>query len=237
MDHVQAYEGLTELMHVASAETRYGAFRSLRLRNPRDPLVKGERLGDQFFLHVIPSSTEPLIHISRNERAEIVLFGQEMYLKSPQGLFAGKEIMLTSSDAEQVKISRFTPGEADRVLYTSTSVEEVIRGIMELGGTYGDVIQTLHEAKKAGNIEVRIAVDALPSADRTFLREESVTTDSKALNSADGAENNAEDAANAKSKTDLASEIEETYIDPQFAPKAPKSVWSKLTGWMDSSKK
>ena len=29
MDHVQAYEALNELLHVPSAETRYGAFRAL----------------------------------------------------------------------------------------------------------------------------------------------------------------------------------------------------------------
>ncbi len=105
MDHVHAYEGLTELMHVVSAETRYGAFRTLRLRNPADPLVKGEMLKDQFHFHVIPSTAEPLVHISKNERAEIVFFGQDIPLKNPQGLFAGKEIIVTAPDAEQIKIS------------------------------------------------------------------------------------------------------------------------------------
>jgi hypothetical protein len=203
----------------------------LRLRNPNDPLVKGEAMRDQFYLHVIPSSTEPLIHISRKERPEIVLFGQDNHLREPQGLFAGKEIMLTSNDAEQVKISRFTPGEEDRILYTSTNIEEIIRGIVELGGSYGDVIQVLHEAKKAGNIETRIAVDALPSANRTFSRgEDGVEIE---VDSSDNPEN---DGSKSEEQLDLATQIEETYVDPEFSPKTEKSVWSKMGSWFNSSK-
>src|SRR5690606_8064246 len=41
MDDLSAYEALNGLLHVNSAETRYGAFRALRKRNPNDPLLKG----------------------------------------------------------------------------------------------------------------------------------------------------------------------------------------------------
>ena len=59
MDHVAAYEALNELLHVPSAETRYGAFRALRTRNAADPLVRGESLGGGFAYHVISSDDVP----------------------------------------------------------------------------------------------------------------------------------------------------------------------------------
>jgi flagellar basal body P-ring protein FlgI len=231
MDHVQAYEGLSSLLHVTSAETRYGAFRTLRLRNPSDPLVKGEKLGDQCYLHVIPTDAEPLVHVSRSERPEIVLFGQEIPLLQPRGLFAGKEIMVTSPDSEQIKISRFAPGEEDRIVYTDTNLASVVRAIVETGGKYGDVVEFLHEAKKNGHLEARVAVDALPKADRVFYRDDS----------ADKANGNDEatgtvSLSNLPESADLASEIEETYVAPEFSPETKRGFWSRMMPWWNSDK-
>ena len=94
MDHVVAYEALNELLHVASSETRYGAFRALRTRNAADPLVRGEYLGGKFAYHVISSDGPPMIHISKALRPEIVVFGQDQRMVPPAFLFAGKEIMI-----------------------------------------------------------------------------------------------------------------------------------------------
>ncbi len=77
MDQVAAYDELTELLQANSAETRYGAFYALRTRNPSDPLVTGERLGDDYFYHVVPSVGEPLVHFTRYKRPEVVVFGHQ----------------------------------------------------------------------------------------------------------------------------------------------------------------
>ena len=53
---------------------------------------------------------------------------------------------------------------------TSPRVDEVIRAIVELGGTYPDVVQALQEAKAAGCLPSRLEVDALPTAGRTYER-------------------------------------------------------------------
>ena len=39
MSSVEAHDALVSLLHVASAETRYGAFQALQQMNPRDPLL------------------------------------------------------------------------------------------------------------------------------------------------------------------------------------------------------
>jgi flagellar basal body P-ring protein FlgI len=232
LDHVQAYEALTDLLHVASAQTRYGAFRSLRRRRSSDPLVAGETLGGQFALHIIPTSGEPMIHISKVERPEIVLFGHDIPMGPPQGIFAGKQILLTSPDPEQIKLSHNAPGKETRVQYVGPTVEQVVRGIVSLGGTYGDVIQALQEAKQEGLIEARIEIDAVPRTDVAFYREESSSRDEAdraeldRLMSDSGAAPS--DKAVGSGTNDPATD---TYVDPQFAPTQRKSVWSKMTGW------
>ena len=70
LDKGASTEALSELLHVESAETRYGAFRSLKAQSPFGPLVRGEVLSD-FVLNVVPSKSEPmlsLIHISEPTR-------------------------------------------------------------------------------------------------------------------------------------------------------------------------
>jgi flagellar basal body P-ring protein FlgI len=230
MDHVQAYEVLSDLLHVSSAETRYGSFRALRYRRASDPLVAGEMLGGQFSLHLIPTTGEPLIHISRAERPEIVLFGQDMRMGPPQGVFAGKQIMLTATDAEQIKISRFTPGQEDKVTYTGIAVEQVIRGIVSLGGTYGDVIQALQEAKQAGLIPARVEVDALPRTGIAYARDESAPQGPEATASLDELMKPERPAASENSD-----ESGEPYVDPKYSGGTKKGVWSRLTGWFSGS--
>ncbi len=60
------------------------------------------------------------------------------------------------------------PHEADQKRVVSTRVDDVIRAIVELGGTYPDVVQALQEAKAAGCLEGRFEIDALPEAGRTY---------------------------------------------------------------------
>ena len=48
----------------------------------------------------------------------------------------------------------------------STSVDEVIRAIVALGGTYPDVVQALQQAKTDGALVSRFEVDALPESGR-----------------------------------------------------------------------
>jgi flagellar basal body P-ring protein FlgI len=239
MDHVSAYEALCELLHVSSVETRYGAFRALRIRNPNDPQVRGESLAGQLALHVVPTTGEPLVHISKAERSEIVLFGHEMRLGSPQGLYAGKHILLTSPDAEQIKLSRFAPGEEDRVLYSSNSLEQVIRAIASLGGTYGDVVQTIHAAKKAGLLEARVAVDALPKPGRTYYRDDQPDDEPDYAAELEGlmAGSNADSASGSESTGASAvdEQVSETYVDPKFAPATGKTTWSRVIDWFSWS--
>ena len=72
-----ATKALEELLHVNSAETRYGAFRSLRVQAPVGPVTSGKWLAGDFYLHEIQSEAEPMMHFSRSKRPEIVVFGDQ----------------------------------------------------------------------------------------------------------------------------------------------------------------
>ncbi len=170
MQDFAASDQLRELLASPSAETRYGAFRSLWAFNEKDPFIKGEVFGDQFHYHVLDVAGPPMIHVTRNRLAEIVVFGQGQKLETPLALNAGNEIMVTSSGGDEISVSKFSVAEGDQKRIVSTRVDDVVRAIVDLGGSYPDVVQALAEAKKCGALTSRFEVDALPEAGRTYDR-------------------------------------------------------------------
>ncbi len=171
MREYAAYEQLRDLLAVPSAETRYGAFRALWAMNPGDPLVLGERLGNQFSYHVLNTAGPPMIHVTRNRRPEVVLFGEGQRLLTPLAVNASNQIMITSTGPDRISVARFAANKPDLKRVVSPEVDEVIRAIVEVGGTYPDVVQALQEAKAARTLTSRFEVDALPQAGRSYVRD------------------------------------------------------------------
>ena len=148
MQDFAASDQLRELLSAPSAETRYGAFRALWTINDKDPLVQGEMLGDQFHYHVLDVDGPPMIHVTRNRIAEIVVFGRSQKFQTPLALSAGNEIMINSSGGDEISVSKYSVAGGDQKRIVSTQVDDVIRAVVDLGGTYPDVVQALAEAKK-----------------------------------------------------------------------------------------
>ena len=165
-----ARDELQQMLSLPSAETRYGAFRSLRVINPNDPLVQGEHLGDDFSYHVLDVGGPPMIHVTRNRRPELVIFGPGQQLQAPLALNAGNQIMITSLPSGDVSVARYSVNEADQKRIVSTKLDEIIRAVAELGGTYPDIVQALQEAKETGALSGRFEIDALPTAGRRYHR-------------------------------------------------------------------
>jgi hypothetical protein len=182
MDDAVAFDALRDLLSATSAETRYGAFRSLWAMNESAPLIRGERLGDQFSLHVLDVEGPPMVHVTRSFRPEIVLFGMDQEFELPLMLDAGKKILVNGMSPGQISVSKFQVGKEPEQRTTSSSVEDVIRTIVELGGTYPDVVQALQQAKEDGALASRFRVDALPEEGRSYDRPADIaatdTTDS-----------------------------------------------------------
>jgi len=167
MHDVDALEALAELLHVKSAETRYGAFRALYTRNPNDHAIEGRLLDGKFFLHVVPTTSEPLIHFSRSRRPEVVVFGGDARIRPDVHLFAGEKIMITPVTDGTLRVSRFSAGNDFR-LECSDRVPEVILAIVKAGGGYGEVLAAMQTAEKEGFIQGRVAVNAVPKPGRKY---------------------------------------------------------------------
>jgi flagellar basal body P-ring protein FlgI len=189
MEDFAAYEQLRDLLAVPSVETRYGAFRALWMMNPNDPLVRGEECNGQFRYHVLDTGDEhPVVHVTRNRRAEVVLFGRDQRFATPLSVNAGNQIMVTSTNNGQISVSRITSDESEHKRVVSTRVDDVIRAIAAVGGTYPDVVQALEEAKVNGALASRFEVDAVPEAGRTYQREETAADDDDKKKPADADE-------------------------------------------------
>lgn len=171
IDDMSAHDELLRLLEVSSSETRYGAFRALWAMNPHDPLLRGENLNGQFSYHVLATAGPSMIHVTRSYRPEIVMFSDDQRLQAPFVLEAGKSILVKAA-GDKVTVSKFMVGQPDQKRVVSTKVDEVIRAVVELGGTYPDVVQALQQAKSCHALEGRFEVDALPDGDRAYRHKE-----------------------------------------------------------------
>ena len=115
VDDAEAHLALRDLMNGTSAETRYGAFRSLSVLDANDPFIRGEKLNDQFLLHVLKTKGTPLVHLTNRRKAEVVLFNAEQEFQTPIALKAGEHILITApSGSKTITVSRYELGHPDR---------------------------------------------------------------------------------------------------------------------------
>ncbi|MEX0867692.1 MAG: flagellar basal body P-ring protein FlgI [Pirellulales bacterium] len=169
MDDPLARDELVQLLDNNSAETRYGAFRALTMMNDRDPLVRGERLND-FTYHIITTTNEPLVHVTRGYRPEVVQFGERVWLSTPLTLEPSHNLLITSASEGNLKLIKFLAGQENEERFVSSKLDDVVRGITDLGFGYPEVVNMLAQARQAKALNCRLEFDALPDASRRYER-------------------------------------------------------------------
>jgi flagellar basal body P-ring protein FlgI len=171
VDDAEAHLALRDLMNGTSAETRYGAFRSLSVLDANDPFIKGEKLNDEFNLHVLNTEGSPLVHLTNRRKAEVVLFNAEQEFRTPMAIQAGEHILINApSGSETITVSRYQVGQPDQRREVSTRIADVIRAVTEMGASYPDVAQMLVQADHQHNLPGALEIDALPKAGRMYYR-------------------------------------------------------------------
>jgi hypothetical protein len=80
--------------------------------------------------------------------------------------------MVTANGPEQITVSKFAVNQPDQKRVIAAQADEVIRAVVELGGTYPDVVQMLQQAKAKNVLLSRFEVDALPRAGRRYYRDD-----------------------------------------------------------------
>lgn len=164
LDEAVCHLRLRDLMQSRDAETRYGAFRALRTLDDRDETVQGELLNDSFWLHRTAPGTAPMVHLASSRRAEIVLFGEDTYLKPPFSILAGEFAITAGDNDDRCTVSRFTPNRPPSRRQCSLKVEDVLRTLASQGGTYPEATELLRQADRSRSLTSRVVVDALPQA-------------------------------------------------------------------------
>jgi hypothetical protein len=160
---------LCELLGSPSTETRCGAFRALQFMNERHELVQGELLNESFWLHRVAPDSPPLVHISSSRRAEVVLFGLEPTLQPPFQFLAGSRFTVTAAaDDDRCTISSFSLNRGVERKQCTLALEDVIRRLADLGGTYPDVVELLRQADRYRCLSCPVAMDALPQATSVY---------------------------------------------------------------------
>ena len=171
VDEADAHIALRNLLDEPGAETRYGAFRALTTLDKHDPFVRGVNFNEAFQYHVLKTAGEPMVHLTNHRKSELVLFGADQEFRTPVVLRAGRHIMITSgADSATIRVSRFELGKADQQKQISPRIDDVIRAVAELGGTYPDVVDMLIQADRQNLLPGTLEIDAIPQAGRIYYR-------------------------------------------------------------------
>jgi flagellar basal body P-ring protein FlgI len=202
-DQPAAMMALRSLMSAPDPVIRYGAFAALRTADPenaylgRIPVMKdrssdeagdnmaaaideiqsrrrrGAGVDDPFELYIVHSDGNPMVHYTRSNRAEIVLFGANQKLETPIVLGGGGSIILNASENDdKVEISRITRNSIDfeKKVVSSLEMKDIIREVANLGATYPEIVELLNAAQKQHNLEGQLLADAKPVTSDKYVQ-------------------------------------------------------------------
>jgi hypothetical protein len=170
-DEALAATRLAEMMMSPKPQLRYGAFRALLALNELSPEIRGEFLGDAWWLHRVAPEAPSMVHISTSRRAEIVVFGQAPLLKPPFRILAGTEFTVTAAEGDnRCTVSRFQV-DAARMQQTKMQqtqcplkLDTVLHTMASMGSQYPDAVEFLRQVERNKCLTCAVQVDALPLA-------------------------------------------------------------------------
>ncbi len=172
-EHASARDALNELLQEAEPELRYGAILALRQRNPRDPAVMGDAIGEFCNLIQIPSKT-PLIAVSLEQKKEVVLFGSNATIDLREELSPTPSTRLTPLASGMIRIAkRQVNGEVLQNIIAS-DLQSLLKALPTIDANYSDVVHTLDRLNQDGYLSIPVAFNPRPRAGRVYEREENV---------------------------------------------------------------
>ncbi len=166
LESAAADVALANLLDEQSAETRYGAFRAIRKRNPRSPLVAGQWMSHDFKLCVVDNQAPPLLHFSKSDVAEIVVFNDSQTF-SDKFLYVESGLTVKSMEDGTVSVATYHSDDSFRAT-CSDRVSDVIQTVSQAGYGYETLLKMARLAMKEGTLNGRLVVDATPKVGRTY---------------------------------------------------------------------
>lgn len=173
IDDADAVVALRQLMNESSLETRYGAFRSLKELDPRDPALHQTAFENRFVMYIIDSTGEPMIHVTRRRAPEVVLFGAQQSLKLPAVLNAGRNIrVMGEAGQHEVEITYYQLNAEPQKQRVPNRIMDIVQVCGKLGAAYPDIVQMMIEAEQQHNFVGQFGIDRLPQAGRLYLKKD-----------------------------------------------------------------
>ena len=167
---------LSELFNEPEIEVRYGAFKAIRQQNEDDPIVVGDFLAEQFFLHEIDSTAEPTVHFSTQHRPEIVVFGSKSRLKD-NFLFVESGLTIKSEGDDTLTLTAYSPDDGKQQRSCSNQVADLVRTLAELGYGYSMQLKVIRQASQNGALNAELVIDAAPKIKTTPRKPQRVASD------------------------------------------------------------
>ena len=170
LDHYEAADALSNMLHSSDPETRYGAVRALRRKDAADPQISARRLANMGRLLEIPSSGPGLVAVSLSQVPEVVIFGDNPAMTLPAFVYVTPKLMINTAADGKLKVSHFEAGKDDRQVQCDSDLVSLLTAIAEVGGTYGNWVSFVRESSRLGYLSTPIAINPIPQAGRTFDR-------------------------------------------------------------------
>lgn len=172
---------LRKLLAAPENETRYGAFRALWTRNPSDYMIQGENLANQFAYHSLNCGGTPFAHVAMSDRPEIVLFNADQIFLQGEIYIEANPRLTIRTDGDEIVVKKYeTSDGVNEQRRVGFKVDETIRAIVEIGGSYSDVVSFLTQAKSGDHLKsigtdgtataCAFGIDALPGAKNTRFK-------------------------------------------------------------------
>ncbi len=92
----------------------------------------------------------------------MVIFGETPRLKPPFSFLAGEFAITATEDSTATALSRVPLHGGPARKMCSLELEDVVRGIAELGGGYSEVLSLLQQASACDSLSCPVRIDALP---------------------------------------------------------------------------
>ena len=176
MDSRESANTLSEFFNHPEIELRYGAFKAIRKQNQDDPIVTGDYLTNEFFLHEVDTTANPTIHISTRNRAEIVVFGSKASFND-NFLHVQSGLTIKSSENGLLAVTAYLPDFTREQRVCTTQAADLIRTLADLGYGFSSQIKILRQASENGSLNAELAINAAPKLDLSRRKPQRVASD------------------------------------------------------------
>jgi len=178
---------LSELFNNSEIDIRYGAFNAIRQQNEDDPIVTGEYLADEFYLHEVDSTVKPTIYISTNHRAEMVIFGSQAAVDD-NFLHVESGLTIKGTDKGLLAVTAYSPDFIKQQRVCTSQVGDLMRTLAELGYGFSRQIKILRQASENESLNAELVFNAAPRLDLSRRKPQRVTSDFEDIEPVSGME-------------------------------------------------